>query len=104
MRGFSEAELDFLRSERTARVATVSPAGWPHVMPVRYELVDGGELEFDADGAKLRNMIAAPRAALVVDAGAPRRGISVQGDVVVVGHERVRLTPRHVFSWGLDGR
>ena len=96
---FSEAELDFLRSQRIARLATVSPAGWPHVMPVMYELRDGG-FEFDADGAKLRNLEQEARAALVVDGMGPRRGISVQGQTRVIGPERVRLEPERRYSWG----
>jgi len=96
---FSDAELDFLRSQRIARLATVSPAGWPHVMPVMYELRDGG-FEFDADGAKLRNLEQEPRAALVVDGMGPRRGISVQGQTRVIGPERVRLEPERRYSWG----
>ena len=96
---FSDAELDFLRSQRIARLATVSAAGWPHVMPVMYALRDGG-FEFDADGAKLRNLEQEPRAALVVDGMGPRRGISVQGRTRVIGPERVRLEPERRFSWG----
>lgn len=96
---FSEAELEFLRSQRLARLATLSPAGWPHVVPVMYALVDGG-FEFDADGVKLRNLEQEPRAALVVDTMGPRRGIAVQGLARVIGPARVRLEPDHRFSWG----
>ena len=82
---FTEAEQEFLRSQRLARVATVGPTGWPHVVPVMY---------------KLRNITAEPRSALVVD-GSPKRGVSVQGRAEVIGHERARLTPDRKFSWGL---
>jgi pyridoxamine 5'-phosphate oxidase family protein len=98
---FSNQEADFLRSQRIGRLATVSPRGWPHVMPVMYSLLDDGSLEFDADGAKLRNLVAEPRAALAVDASGPKRGISIQGHAEVVGPERVRLSPTSHFSWGL---
>ena len=97
---FTEAELEFLRSQRLARVATVGPSGWPHVVPVMFKLTDAGEFEFDADGVKLRNLLAEPRVALVVD-GAPKRGIAVQGHAAVIGHERARLTPVRKFSWGM---
>ena len=30
-------EEEFLRGQRIARLATVSPAGWPHVVPVMYD-------------------------------------------------------------------
>jgi nitroimidazol reductase NimA-like FMN-containing flavoprotein (pyridoxamine 5'-phosphate oxidase superfamily) len=98
---FTPAELDFLRSQRLARVGTVGPTGWPHVMPVMYALTDEGAFEFDADGVKLRNLSAEPRCALVVDAGAPKRGVSVQGRAEVIGKERARLVPARKFSWGL---
>ncbi len=97
---FTEAEQEFLRSQRLARLATVGPTGWPHVVPVMYKLTDAGVFEFDADGVKLRNITAEPRAALVVD-GSPKRGVTVQGRTEVIGHERARLTPEHKFSWGL---
>jgi pyridoxamine 5'-phosphate oxidase family protein len=97
----SAAELEFLRSQRLARLATVGPSGWPHVMPVAYTVDDAGAFEFDADGVKLRNLRAEPRAALVVDAGGPRRGVSVQGRTELIGPERARLIPELKFSWGL---
>ena len=102
---FSAGELEFLRSQRLARLATVSPRGWPQVVPVMYELVDSAGLafEFDVDGAKLRNLSADPRAALVVDAMGPKRGISVQGRCTLVGPERARLDPSRRVSWGLGG-
>ena len=98
---FSDAEVEFLRSTRLCRLATVGPTGWPHVVPVAYTLTDEGNFEFDADGVKLRNLTAEPRCALVVDASSPRRGVSVQGHAEVIGTERARLTPDHKFSWGL---
>jgi pyridoxamine 5'-phosphate oxidase family protein len=97
-----EAELSFLRSQRIGRLATVGPSGFPHVMPVMYEVLEDGSLEFDADGIKLRNLTAEPRAALVVDAMGPKRGVSIQGVASLVGHERARLRPRWSFSWGLS--
>ena len=97
---FTPSELDFLSSQRIGRLATVGPTGWPHVMPVMYTVLESGELEFDADGVKLRNLSHDPRAALVVDAGGPRRGIAVQGRAAIVGQERARLAPERKFSWG----
>jgi pyridoxamine 5'-phosphate oxidase family protein len=98
---FTPQEIEFLRSQRLGRLGTVSPAGWPQVVPVMYALTEDGSFEFDADGVKLRNLLADPRCALAVDASSPKRGVSVQGRVEVIGHERVRLTPVRKFSWGL---
>lgn len=98
---FTISELEFLRSQRIGRFATVSPSGWPHVVPVMYAIDDGGALEFDVDGVKLRNITAEPRAAMVVDAMGPKRGLAIQGRVTLIGPERARLEPAHKFSWGL---
>lgn len=99
---FTPSELELLRSQRICRLATVGPSGWPHVVPVMYSLDEStGAFEFDADGVKLRNIMADPRAALVVDAMGPKRGVAVQGRAEVIGHERARLTGVHKFSWGL---
>ena len=98
---WTAAELAFLREQRLGRLATVGPGGWPHVMPVMYQLNGDGSIEFDADGVKLRNLIAEPRVAFVVDTLGPRRGIAVQGLAEVAGDERARLTPERRFTWGL---
>lgn len=98
---FTTSELEFLRSQRIGRFATVSPTGWPHVVPVMYSVDDEGALEFDVDGVKLRNVNAEPRAAVVVDAMGPKRGLAIQGRVTIIGPERARMEPVRKFSWGL---
>jgi pyridoxamine 5'-phosphate oxidase family protein len=95
------AELEFLRSQRIGRFATVGQSGWPHVAPVMYAVDDEGALEFDVDGVKLRNLAAEPRAAMVVDAMGPKRGIALQGHARLIAPERARLEPVRKFSWGL---
>jgi pyridoxamine 5'-phosphate oxidase family protein len=98
---FSDAELDFLRSQRLGRFATAGPSGWPHVVPVMYAFNESGAFEFDVDGVKLRNLTADPRAAIVVDAMGPKRGVAVQGRAKLIAPGRARLTGVHKFSWGL---
>jgi pyridoxamine 5'-phosphate oxidase family protein len=98
---FSESELEFLRSQRIGRFATVGPSGWPHVTPVMYAVDDSGSLEFDVDGVKLRNLTAEARSAIVVDAMGPKRGVAIQGLARVVSPGRARLEPVRKFSWGL---
>jgi pyridoxamine 5'-phosphate oxidase family protein len=98
---FSPAELEFLRSQRIGRFATVGPTGWPHVTPVMYTVDDDGALEFDVDGVKLRNLTAVPRAAMVVDAMGPKRGVAIQGHARLIAPGRARLEPVRKFSWGL---
>ncbi len=98
---FSDGELEFLRSQRIGRFATVGPAGWPHVVPVMYTMNDDGSLDFDVDGVKLRNVKAEPRVAMVVDAMGPKRGVAIQGRVSLLAPDRARLVPVRKFSWGL---
>jgi len=98
---FTAAELDFLRSQRIGRFATVGPSGWPHVTPVMYTMNDDGSLDFDVDGVKLRNLVAEPRAAMVVDAMGPKRGVAMQGQVELIAPERARLKPVRKFAWGI---
>ncbi len=98
---FSAAELEFLRSQRIGRFATVGSTGWPHVVPVMYAVDDEGALDFDVDGVKLRNISAEPRAAMVVDAMGPKRGIAIQGQARLITPDRARLEPVRKFSWGL---
>jgi pyridoxamine 5'-phosphate oxidase family protein len=98
---FSAAELDFLRSQRIGRFATVGPSGWPHVAPVMYAVDDDGALEFDVDGVKLRNLAHESRTAIVVDAMGPKRGVAIQGHARLIAPERARLEPVRKFSWGL---
>lgn len=98
---FTPNELEFLRSQRIGRFATLSPSGWPHVVPVMYSVDDEGALEFDVDGVKLRNIQAEPRAAIAVDAMGPKRGVAIQGRASLIGPERARLDPVRKFSWGL---
>jgi hypothetical protein len=66
-----------------------------------YELSEAGDFEFDVDGVKLRNLTADPRAALVVDAMGPKRGVTVQGRAQLIGPDRARVTGVRKFSWGL---
>ncbi len=98
---FSAPELEFLRSQRLARLATVGPSGWPHVVPVMYTMNDDGSLDFDVDGVKLRNLSAEPRAAMVVDGMGPKRGVAMQGRVELIAPERARLRPERKFVWGI---
>lgn len=97
----NSAELEFLRSQRIGRFATVGPSGWPQVAPVMYTVDDDGALEFDVDGVKLRNLTAEPRAAMAVDAMGPKRGLTMQGYARLIAPGRARLEPVRKFSWGL---
>jgi nitroimidazol reductase NimA-like FMN-containing flavoprotein (pyridoxamine 5'-phosphate oxidase superfamily) len=63
----TEAEASFVRWERGARSATRDPDGMPHVVPV-CPVLDGDVLVFASDpNAKIVNLRADPRCAVVFD-------------------------------------
>ena len=65
--GLSEAEASFVRWERVARLATVDPQGAPHVVPI-CPVLDGDRLIFVSEAnAKIQNLRANPRCAVVFD-------------------------------------
>jgi PPOX class probable F420-dependent enzyme len=78
------AHADFLARQRVAHVATASPAGRPHVVPVCL-WVEGGRLYFASGktGRKIRDLRANPEIAVSADdyteAWDGLRGVVVQG-------------------------
>ena len=118
---FTEAEIEYLTTERLGRIATVAADGTPQVRPTSFldhaELgtIDVGGLRM-ADTQKFRNVQAGSRAALVVDDmiswDPPQaRGVEIRGDAeVLTGQEPyipsftgdiIRIHPRRIISWGL---
>lgn len=125
MTTFSDKELEYLRSQRLARLATADASGAPHVVPVGFRLSgDGAAIEVGghnfAKSKKYRDLKANPRVAIVIDDLASvdpwtPRGIEVRGTAVLHhagGTERfgrgwdeawVRIVPGRVVSWGIEG-
>ena len=120
---FSDAEIAYLNSQILCRLATVSPSGQPHVVPVGYrynpelEVIDIGGHDF-AKRKKFRDVKRMGMAALVVDDVLPPwqpRAVEVRGQAVTLdsggkaimeGFDDpiIRITPRRIVSWGLgDG-
>jgi pyridoxamine 5'-phosphate oxidase family protein len=111
---FTDAELEYLQSQRLGRLATASPAGDPEVSPVGFEANAAGLSTGGIDITKTvryRNIQATGRAAMVVDDLASidpwrPRGVKVRGraeiDTDDQGRSRIRLTPETVWSWGIN--
>jgi pyridoxamine 5'-phosphate oxidase family protein len=120
---FSDAEIDYLASQRLGRLATVGPDGMPHVVPVAFrydpdaDSIDVGGHNF-AQRKKFRDVQRTGVAALVVDDVLPPwqpRAVEVRGTAVTLesggkaimeGFDDpiIRITPRRIVSWGLkDG-
>ncbi len=83
----------FLSKPRIARLATIGPDGYPHIVPI-YFMRDGDNILFgsDRDERKVRNALADPKAAVVIG-GEPKHdaaGYMIQGDLAV--HEALDRT------------
>lgn len=117
---FTNEEMAYLRSQRLARIATVSADGQPDVVPVGYEY-DGTHLYVGGmdpvKTRKFRNVQAGnAKVALVIDdlvAAAPwtPRFLRIYGSAELVDRQGqfgpapcMRITPAISWSWNLDGR
>ena len=110
---FTEAELEFLTSLRLARIATASSSGVPDVAAVGFgvdgdDIVTGG---YDiTKTVRYRNLLANPRATIVIDDLASvdpwePRGVKVRGSATLEEHGRgmrIRITPEVVWSWHIN--
>src|SRR5207249_11098521 len=117
---FTQAELDYLRTQRLGRLATVAPDGTVQVSPVGFFLRDDGSV--DIGGAALggtktfRNVAANGRAASVIDDIASLdpwqvRGVEIRGTAEALtdhdppmrgfSKEIIRIHPNRIISWGL---
>jgi pyridoxamine 5'-phosphate oxidase family protein len=118
---FSDAEIDYLDSQRLGRLATVGTDGMPHVVPVAFrynpdtDSIDIGGHDF-AKRKKFRDVERTGVAALVVDDVLPPwqpRAVEVRGQAVTLetggkaimeqfDDPIIRITPRRIVSWGLE--
>jgi pyridoxamine 5'-phosphate oxidase family protein len=109
---FSEREALFLCHSDLARVATVSPDGQPHVVPVAFEF-DGRYLYLSgralAKSLKFRHLTRNNQVAIVIDDVVSLspwyvRGLEIRGIAELLteqGRPYVRITPMKKASWGL---
>ena len=114
---FSEKEVNYLKSQRLARVATVSKGLQPDVAPVGFDF-DGtyfyiGGLNL-AKSLKYKNALENPKVSLVIDdlesinPWKPR-GIKIHGVAEIVTRkgyagagEYIRIKPEVKWSWGIE--
>jgi pyridoxamine 5'-phosphate oxidase family protein len=116
MSHFTERELAYLRNQgRLGHVATVGPAGTPHVVPVDWtfneelDTIDIAGIELETT-RKYLDVARSGRAAFVVDDVIEDpftvRGIEVRGRAEAVAEPRplIRIQPRRIVSWGLESQ
>ncbi len=121
---FTEAEAEYLASQRLGRLATVGPDGSPHNVPVEFKYnADLGTIEIAGRALgvsrKFRDVQREPRVAFIVDDLVSTepwrpRGIEIRGTAEALdegghamgpyyGAELIRIRPTRVISWGVDG-
>jgi len=110
---FSDSELEYLQSQRLARIATVSGNGEPDVAPVGFRIDGDTVVVGGLDLTKTRkyyNVKATGRASLVVDDLASvdpwrPRLVKVTGNADLGTDDRgkptIRIQPETVWSFGL---
>ena len=121
MSRFTNAEIEYMQSQRLGRLATVNAAGEPHVVPVslRYnaelDVVDIGGHGLSRS-KKFRDILHNPNVAFVIDDVLPPwqpRFLEIRGraEQVFEGGEKVgpgfapemiRIFPRRIISFGLS--
>jgi pyridoxamine 5'-phosphate oxidase family protein len=118
---FSEAEIEYLASQRLGRIATVGADGQPHVVPTSFrydpdhDAIDVGGMRM-SQTKKLRDVQRTGRASIVVDDVLPPwqpRMIEIRGAAEVSpqggkafgdGFEDtiVRIRPARIISYGIN--
>ena len=119
---FSEAELEYLASQRIGRLATVDRHGVPQNNPVGFRVnIEAGTIDIGGTNMgtsrKFRNVQANPKVSFVIDDLASIdpwhvRGVEIRGLAeALVGQpvpqphlspETIRIHPERIISWGLD--
>ena len=118
---FSEAETDYLKSQRLARIASVSARGTPEVSPVGFEFdgkyfwIGSHSQEIFFRTRRYKNITGGnSRVSIVIDDLASvtpwrPRGIRVSGTAEVMEHDGIfghgkyfRVTPQATVSWGIE--
>jgi len=125
---FTDSELEYLRSQGMARLATVGPDGQPHVVPLTYnfnadeDAIDVGGVDF-GNTKKWRDARRNPRVTFLLDdvlPGPPRRARALEVRGRAEAHETgggtihprfpnfaepfLRIRPARIVSWGLAGQ
>jgi pyridoxamine 5'-phosphate oxidase family protein len=110
---FTDAELEFLRSQRLARLATASTDGQPDVSAVGFAVSGDTIVSGGIDVTKTvryRHLRENPQATVVIDdllSVEPwrPRGVKVRGRASLEddgGRPRIRIHPQVVWSWGIN--
>ena len=121
---FSDKEIEYIRSQRLGRLATVRPDGTPQIAPVGFRY--NAELDvieiggrFMSQSKKFRNILQNSNVAFVIDDVLPPwqpRFVEIRGTAQPLptggkalfgaNYEAddaiIQITPRQIISWGLE--
>jgi len=121
---FTDKEIEYIRSQRLGRLATVRPDGTPQIAPVGFRY--NAELDvieiggrFMSQSKKFRNILQNPNVAFVIDDVLPPwqpRFVEIRGTAQPLptggkalfgaNYEAddaiIQITPRQIISWGLE--
>ena len=126
MSAFTDAEINYLTTQRLGRLATVGADGQPHVVPVGFRYNQNEDaIEIGGHGGfakrkKYRDVTHNPRVAFVID-DVPSvnpwtvRGIEIRGQAQVLAtggkelgpgfdSEMFRIRPSRIISWGINSK
>lgn len=79
---FSKVETEFILKNEVCRLATITPDGKPHLVPICYIFHDGYfYMVTDLGTAKLRNIKNNPEVAILIDTYRPNKAILIWGRV-----------------------
>ena len=78
----------FLNEEKVAIVSSFGPRGWPHSMPLWYQVVDGRIRSWTfRKSQKVKNLERDPRATVLVETGydvySELRGVMIEAETVI---------------------
>jgi pyridoxamine 5'-phosphate oxidase family protein len=109
----TEAEIEYLGSQRLGRLASISPIGMPQNSPVGFRYnPETGTIDIGGhnltSSRKFRNVQVEPRVSFVVDDLASTRpwrvrGVEIRGSAeALAGPEPlIRIRPTRIISWGI---
>ena len=120
MSKFTDIELEYLKTQRLGRLATINKLGEPQVAPVTFlyndelDTIDIGGLQ-NAESQKFRNVARNGLASFVIDDVLPPfqpRGIEIRGHAEALPEggksispdfspALIRLIPGRIISWNL---
>jgi pyridoxamine 5'-phosphate oxidase family protein len=120
MSKFTDIELEYLKTQRLGRLATINKLGGPQIAPVTFlynaalDTIDIGGLQ-NAESQKFRNVARNGLASFVIDDVLPPfqpRGIEIRGHAEALPEggksispnfspALIRLIPGRIISWNL---